>query len=120
MITDPTVSTGNKIYMVTSQPTSDPCSYGGQSRVWGLNCATGGAITDTSCTGFSVTDLTGTVYLQTSTGAIYQINAASSFTSTGNKTTPWYVGMPPETSAQVVQPATPPTKTGQLIQWIER
>ena len=46
MTTDPTISPGNKIYFTTSEPTSDPCGYGGQSRVWGLNCATGAAITD--------------------------------------------------------------------------
>jgi len=122
MITDPTTSSTNMVFMVTSEPTSDPCSYGGQSRVWGLNCATGGAVTDTSCKGFSVTNLSGTMYLQTSTGAVYQISAASSFTdsTTGNRTTPWYIGMPPETAAPVVQPATLPTRTGQLIQWIER
>ena len=122
LTTDPTKSAGNKIYFTTSEPTSDPCSYGGQSRVWGLNCATGGAITDTSCSGFTVTDLSGTVYLQTSTGAIYQINAASSFTdsSTGNRTTQWFIGMPPETSPPVVQPTSSPTKSGQLIQWIEK
>ncbi len=122
LTTDPTTSGNNMVDMVSSEPTSDPCSYGGQSRVWGLNCATGGAITDTSCGGFAITNLTGTLYLQTSTGAIYQINAASSFTdsSTGNKTTPWFVGMPPENSPPVVQPATPASKTGQLIQWIER
>ena len=69
-----------------------------------------------------MTDLTGTLYLQTSTGAIYQINAASSFTdsSTGNRTTQWFIGMPPENAPPVAQPATSATKTGQLIQWIEK
>jgi type IV pilus assembly protein PilY1 len=127
MITDPTVyntstTPYNKVYMTTSQPASDPCSYGGQSRVWGLNCATGAAITDTSCSGYQVTDLNGTVYLQTSTGAINQITDSSSFTntSTGNRATNWYVGMPPETSPPDVLPFGTQTKSGQLIQWIER
>jgi hypothetical protein len=122
MITDPTVSTGNKIYMTTSEPTSDPCGYGGQSRVWGLNCGTGTAISDQSCTGYAVTDPTGTLYLQTSTGAVYRIDAASSFTdsSTANRTTPWFIGMPPENAPPVVQPAASAAKTGQLLQWIEK
>src|SRR5208283_1486202 len=45
LVTDPTVSPNNVIYFTTSEPTSDPCGYGGQSRVWGMNCATGGQIT---------------------------------------------------------------------------
>jgi type IV pilus assembly protein PilY1 len=122
LITDPTVSTGaNSMYFTTSEPTSDPCGYGGQSRVWGLNCATGEAIAQ-SCGAYTVTNLTGNMYLQTSTGAIYQIDAASSFTdtTTGNRTTPWFVGMPPENSPPVVQPATSTAKGGQLIQWTEK
>jgi hypothetical protein len=130
LITDPTIDPGTPgnpgdiIYFITSEPTSDPCGYGGQSRVWGLNCATGAAITDQSCSGYTVpsANLTGTMYLQTSTGAIYQIDAATSFTdsSTGNRSTPWFIGMPPETSPPLVQPDSPATRSGQLIQWIEK
>jgi type IV pilus assembly protein PilY1 len=130
LITDPTIDPGTPsnpgdiIYFITSEPTSDPCGYGGQSRVWGLNCATGAAITDQSCSGYTVpsANLTGTMYLQTSTGAIYQIDAATSFTdsSTGNRTTQWFIGMPPETSPPLVQPDSPATRSGQLIQWIEK
>jgi hypothetical protein len=130
LISDPTLDPGTAgnpsdiIYFVTSEPTSDPCGYGGQSRVWGMNCATGAAISDTSCNGYSVpaANTTGTLYLQTSTGAINQINASSSFTdsSTGNRSTPWFIGMPPENSPPLVQPATQSSLGGQLIQWIER
>jgi type IV pilus assembly protein PilY1 len=136
LVTDPTVSTGtNTIFFTTSEPNSEPCGYGGQSRIWGLNCATGEAIAQ-SCGTYTVTSPTGTLYLQTSTGAIYQINVAtntatntaSSFVGTGpgdgaaagNRTTIWYHGMPPETSVPEVQPATSAAKSGQLIQWIER
>jgi type IV pilus assembly protein PilY1 len=113
LTTDPTVSAGNKIYFTTSEPTSDPCGYGGQSRVWGLNCATGGALSD-SCNGYGITDTSGTLYLQTSTGAIYQISTFN------GKTTAELPGMPPENSLPVVPPTTTPNQSGQLIQWIER
>ena len=121
LITDPTTSSTNTIFFVTAEPTNDQCGYGGQSRVWGMNCATGGPITQ-SCGTYTVANLSGTMYLQTSTGAIYNINAATSFTdsSTGNRTTPWFVGMPPETSAPVVQPTTPLSQVGRVIQWIEK
>jgi type IV pilus assembly protein PilY1 len=122
MTSDPTISPGNKIYLTTSEPTSDPCGYGGQTRVWGLNCATGGAIADSSCSGYSVTDMTGTLYLQTSTGAIYQINAATSFTDagTGDRSTQWFVGIPPENALPLAQSSTLIPPSGQLIQWIEK
>jgi type IV pilus assembly protein PilY1 len=126
MITDPTMSPGDKVYLTTAEPTSDPCGYGGQSRVWGLNCATGAAITDQSCSGYTVTDPTGTLYLQTSTGAIYQINAASSFSNnpnsaaTGNRSTQWFPGIPPENAPPLAQSSTAPPPGGQLMQWIER
>jgi type IV pilus assembly protein PilY1 len=127
MVTDPTVTAPglNKVYFVTTEPTSDPCGYGGHSRVWGFNCATGGPINDASCPNYQVNDSgtnAGTIYLQTSTGAIYQIQDASSFTvtSTGGRATNWFQGIPPETSPPVVQGPTPTTRGGQLIQWIEK
>jgi hypothetical protein len=113
LTTDPTVSASNKIYFTTSEPTSDPCGYGGQSRVWGLNCATGGALSD-SCNGYGITDTSGTLYLQTSTGAIYQISTFN------GKTTAEMPGMPPDNSLPNVLPTTTPNQSGQLIQWIER
>jgi type IV pilus assembly protein PilY1 len=127
MITDPSApvvsnNTSNDIaYFVSSEPTMDPCGYGGQTRVWGINCATGGAINDQSCNGFTVTNTAGTLYLQTSTGAVYKIDNSSSFTAAGGRATQFFPGMPPETQPPVVQPATTNTaKGGQLIQWIEK
>ncbi len=126
MVTDPTVPVvsnyvSNDIaYFVTAEPTSDPCGYGGQSRVWGLNCATGGAISDQTCNGYAVTNSSGTLYLQTSTGAIYKIDNSSSFTNDGNRATQWFTGMPPENAPPPVQAAQVQPKGGQVIQWIER
>jgi type IV pilus assembly protein PilY1 len=123
IITDPTVSTGNNtIFFTTSEPTSNSCSFGGQSRAWGLNCATGAAITDQSCAGYAVANLTGSLYLQTSSGAINQLGISSAFTdsTTGNRTTPWFAGMPPESASLVVTPPAAAPATGQVILWIEK
>jgi type IV pilus assembly protein PilY1 len=134
MTTDPTPSTSNMVFLTTSEPTADPCGYGGRSRVWGLNCATGAALTDTSCSGYTISpNLIGNLYLQTSTGAINQVHIntnphpnpnlpPSSFTdqSTGDRTTPWYVGMPPENAPPFVPPPATVSKTGQMIQWMEK
>jgi type IV pilus assembly protein PilY1 len=126
MVTDPTVPvvtsnvSNNIAYFVTAEPTSDPCGYGGQSRVWGLNCATGGAIVDQSCGGYAVTNSVGTLYLQTSTGAIYKIDNSTSFTAEGNRATGFVTGMPPENAPPSVQPAANQAVGGRVIQWIER
>ena len=120
MITDPTTSSGNKVYLTTSEPTSDPCGYGGQSRVWGMNCATGAAISDQSCQSYTVADPTGTLYLQTSTGAINKISVAKDFQFENNRATQWFVGIPPENSPPPAQQSTAPAKSGQLMQWIEK
>ena len=134
MTTDPTAAANNMIFLTTSEPTADPCGYGGQSRVWGLNCATGGALDDRTCGGYTIaTDLTGALYMQTSTGAINKINIntstssnpntaapPSSFTSNGDKTTPFYQGMPPESAPPFIPPTVPKNKMGQMIQWMEK
>ena len=86
----------------------------------GLNCATGGAISDQTCNGYAVTNSSGTLYLQTSTGAIYKIDNSSSFTNDGNRATQWFTGMPPENAPPPVQAAQVQPKGGQVIQWIER
>ncbi|MBF0564233.1 MAG: hypothetical protein HQK89_03225 [Nitrospirae bacterium] len=49
-ISDPSVTSANITFVSTTQPSSDICAYGGRSRVWALNCATGGATFATSCT----------------------------------------------------------------------
>ncbi len=122
MITDPSLSAGNKIFLTTTEPTGDPCGYGGRTRVWGLNCATGAAISDKSCTGYIVTDTSGTVYLQTSTGAINKFDSTQSFSdpATENRTTPWTVGIPPENAPPVVGPVTTSNFHPKIMQWIEK
>jgi len=128
MYTDPTTTnstssaTYNAIFFTSAQPTYDPCIYGGQSRLWGLNCATGAAITDTTCSGYTVSNPTGTMYMQTSTGAIYGFDIATGFNdpNTGNRTTPFKPGMVPENGPQGGGSPTAPARAGQLMQWIEK
>ena len=133
VITDPTTyPSANIIFLTSTQPTSNPCSYGGQSEEWGFNCATGGPITDTSCgSAYTASSAPSDLYLQTSTGAIYNISSTGSASSTnppltfsnnGNRSTAYVVGTPPETALPL---STQPTTTGssgsgQLMLWIER
>jgi type IV pilus assembly protein PilY1 len=127
LVTDPTINPGtvqnpaNQVFFTTSEPTSISCLYGGHSRVWGLNCATGGPITG-SCGTDTITSsgINGFLYLQTSTGAIYQITDAGSFGSAGGRATQWFTGMPPESSPSFVQPTISIPQQGRIIQWIEK
>ncbi len=120
MITDPTVSTENMVFFTTTQPLGPgkPCEAGGRTRVWGLNCATGKAIEDTSCAAAPIADPTGTIYLQTSTGAINKILVAETFTEEGGKATRWMEGIPPESSTPFVGRFK--TRETQVMHWIEK
>jgi hypothetical protein len=83
-----------------------------------MNCATGQAISDTSCAAAPITDPSGTIYLQTSTGAINKILVADAFTAEGGRATPWIEGMPPESSTPFVGRFR--TRNSQVIHWIEK
>ncbi|GAB1535998.1 PilC/PilY family type IV pilus protein [Geovibrio sp. ADMFC3] len=51
LLSDPEpVDYADVVFFGTTEPNSDICSFGGRSRVWGLNCATGSAIA-LSCDG---------------------------------------------------------------------
>jgi type IV pilus assembly protein PilY1 len=113
-ISDPTVTGQNVVFFTTTEPTSNLCGFGGRTRVWGLNCATGSAALDNSCSGYVVNKVNGTLLLQTSTGAVGQINPNTTFTE-GNPKTPWQTGVSPETSTTFVAPFT--GQAGIIIQW---
>lgn len=113
-ISDPTVTGQNVVFFTTTEPTSNLCGFGGRTRVWGLNCATGSAALDNSCPGYVVNKVSGTLLLQTSTGAVGQINPNTTFTK-GNPATSWQTGVSPETSTTFVAPFT--GQAGIIIQW---
>jgi Tfp pilus tip-associated adhesin PilY1 len=117
-VTDPTVTEQSIVYFTTTEPTSEVCGYGGRTRMWAFNCATGKAIFDSSCASRVPADTSGTLYLQTSTGAITKISPGSSFTEEGGRATDWIDGVPPETATPLIPPAGMPQ--GRIIQWIEK
>ncbi len=124
LITDPTTTDLNVVFFTTTEPTSNLCGYGGRSRVWLFNCATGESLLSQTCTGYTVSDLKGTLFLQLSGGNIEQIyvNLSSDennpFTEANNKATNWMTGVAPESSTPFVPPAS--AKQGKIIYWIER
>lgn len=135
----------NTVLFTSMQPSTDVCSYGGRSRGWGLNCATGASIWDTSCSNYIVdTSKVSCGYLQTSTAAINQMcsssfakqdagkyRSVSNSMGQGNSSggdssvnninqgqTAWYTGTTPETPPIIPTPYS--VKKGKIIFWIEK
>lgn len=66
VITDPVASTSGTVFYTTFRPTSDVCGYGGNSYIWALNYATGGAP--------SPNTMKGKIMIQVSTGAFAEVS----------------------------------------------
>jgi type IV pilus assembly protein PilY1 len=120
LISDPTVADGSDaVFFSTTEPSSDICSFGGRSRLWGANCATGGAIDDGCSSGsYTPDEFTSTVFLQLSRGNIEDIGT-DDFTEEGGRSTQWYIGITPETGP-VVSPGYSGSTKGKILFWIEK
>ena len=123
-ITDPTVR-NNIVFFVTIQPSSNPCKFGGRSRMWGLNCALGGSIYS-SCQKagneekYAVAPPKGVLYLQLSGSNIVVVNPATAFGSRENPSrhTEWFTGIAPEGDVPFVENSR--RLRGRLLFWLER
>ncbi|QWR76666.1 pilus assembly protein [Candidatus Magnetomonas plexicatena] len=117
-ISDPTLdSTQNIVLFATTRPSSNLCSFGGASRAWSLNCATGQALTDNCTAALSVKNPQGTLFLQLSTAQIKQLGVSSSFNNSDGSSG-WFQGITPESAPPFVSPGG--SKIGAKIHWIER
>ncbi len=99
LISDPAVDPAdNLVFFATSEPSSDICDFGGRSRMWGLNCASGLSMFESCPNGGSYKSkiLSTAVLMQLSRGNIVQVNE-NSFVKKGGKATNWYTGITPET-----------------------
>lgn len=117
MISDPAPADAYElVFFSTTQPNGDPCSFGGRSRLWGLNCATGGSLTS-SCNGqYQPETFEQTVLLQLSKGNIEGVGG-SDFGSNGASA--WFTGITPET-APIIPPPPASARSGEIILWIEK
>ncbi|OCC14310.1 Type IV fimbrial biogenesis protein PilY1 [Dissulfuribacter thermophilus] len=118
-ITDPTSSNMNLIFFTTMQPSADLCSFSGRSRLWALNCATGGNMTS-SCNGqFAIKNHGGTLFLQLSRGNIEDASINEGvFSLEGGRTTGWMTGVPPESSTPLAGGS--PGREGEIMLWMEK
>ena len=122
VITDPLITKQNVVLYTTIEPTTDPCEFGGRTRIWALNCATGGSLVD-SCPVYNIdlTKLKGSALLQLSGGNIQQINLqqiVNQQQTNKTKHTGWYKGTAPEGAPSFVTPL--PPSTGEILLWLER
>ena len=115
-ITDPVLTDQNIVLFTTTEPANNACSFGGRTRIWALNCATGGTITE-SCGSYpiDIDKVKGVVLLQLSGGDIKQIDVKNI-----NKNTPWFTGTAPESAPPFIGSAKSITKVGELLLWIEK
>ena len=128
MITDPTVTDYNVTFFTTVEPTADVCGFGGRSRMWGLNCATGESLLYQDCSGYITDEIKGTLFLQLSGGNIEEMNmdivpnneeeSNTPFTEEDNKATSWKIGIPPESTTPFVPP--PSGHSGKILFWVEK
>ncbi len=110
VITDPIASSYGWVFFTTFMPTGDLCEFGGRTYLWMVNYSNGG----------SVSNLSGKIFLQTSTGAINEIYLSKSFgknlpdTFQGRRDDNPYHGR--SHSGSIFVPPKPLAKT---IQWLE-
>lgn len=115
LVSDPAVTSFDVVLFATTQPTGNLCGFGGRSRLWGLNCATGQGLLDTSCPNYIANvPESMAVLLQLSRGNI-EVVGKGSFSQESGSATEWYKGTTPES---------PPTggggASGKIILWIEK
>lgn len=76
VITDTLASTNGVVHFTTFTPSSNVCSYGGETSVWAVKYNTGGS---------GKTNLKGQLLMQLSTGAFEQVDMSKAFTLSGTQ-----------------------------------
>lgn len=102
MISNPTPSQYNNYTIFnTTAPSEDLCAYGGHSRLWAVNCATGGNVFDPCSYSYDVENPPTTILAQYSIGNIEQIKGnKTSFSENGNRATKRMPGTTSEEGAK--------------------
>ncbi len=126
-LSDPLLLSNNNIVIFgTSEPSGDPCSVGGRSRLWMLNCAFGSDV-EFACPSapsnvaeqVKSSPIRGKIFLQLSNAGIRQLSPSSDFSENSGRSTTWYEGIVPESPPSVIVPSGG-SMVGELLLWIER
>lgn len=88
VITDPVASTNGTVFYTTFRPSSDVCGYGGNSYIWAVNYATGGAPKPNT--------MKGKIMVQVSTGAFAEVSMSAGFADKENRRSAAIQGVPPK------------------------
>ncbi len=117
-ISDPAGIEEGIVFFTTTSPTGDVCGFGGKTRAWALNCATGESVSSQRCQGYSVRpDIVFKYLLQLSGGDIKQYGK-SDFSNETGRATEETQGLPSEEGGIPIVP--PSTSEGKIILWIEK
>ncbi len=117
-ISDPAVSDLGIVFFTTTSPTSDLCGFGGQTRAWALNCATGESISSQRCQGYSVSSRVIFKYLLQLSGGDIKQYGKTDFSIEGGRATEQSQGLPSEEGGIPIVP--PDIRQGKIILWIEK
>jgi Tfp pilus tip-associated adhesin PilY1 len=86
VITDPIANFDGSVTFSTFAPSTDVCSYGGNTSIWEVKYDTGGVAS---------TNLMGQLLIQLSTGAFQEVNLGTDFTESQGRETTSFKGTPP-------------------------
>ncbi len=117
-ISDPSVSDFNVVFFATTSPTGDVCGFGGKTRAWALNCATGESVSSQRCQGYSVRPNVVFKYLLQLSGGDIKQYGKTNFSTVGGRATEQSPGLPSEEGGIPITP--PSVSEGKIILWIER
>ena len=114
LLSDPEpIDYADSVFFGTTEPNSDICSFGGRSRVWGLNCATGSALA-ISCDGAYEVDMSKVppIWVPRTPGDITKVSSPE------NETTDWKEGAIIGDIQSAAEQAR--ERKGRLLFWIEK
>ncbi|KAF0219003.1 MAG: type IV pilus assembly protein [Geobacteraceae bacterium] len=95
VITDPVALTNGAVYFTTFKPTTDVCSFGGNTFMWGVKYDTGSEIPDNAKKGKAL--------IQVSTGSFEEIDLKDAFTAMdGRKMGTPMIGKPPSDPPPII------------------
>ncbi len=116
-ISNPSVTDKNVVFFPTIFPSNDYCDYGGNTRVWVLNCATGDAVFSKRCPQYTVDVKQFNYLLQLSGGDIQEIQSGS-LNSENGRATQKISGIASEEGGVPLFPTL--GRKGRILLWIEK
>ncbi len=105
--TNPTATGNGVVFFTAFKPSSDVCSYGGDTSLWAVNFDAGGSLFDKNNTGGSVVgkNLKGQAITHLGTGELNQADLATAFTQSIQRETGAFKGPPSREETRIISNA---------------